>query len=119
MGKASRLKKLRNLGGSVINKAGNTALKTATKPFEKAVKKLTLEKQIKLAEQMIVLYGIDNFKISFLGEEGLSADIKDLKQAGKSNQEIKDYYWNCPGFQSFWGKLGCEEVLLDAMIEGG
>lgn len=58
-----------------------------------------------------------NVRANLLKKRGIPGDIRGMAKKGKTQSEIKDYYWQCEDFVSFWtNDLKMEEETLDELI---
>lgn len=93
------------------------AEKAVNKMLKGKAEKMPLAKQVKLTEKFMYMYpgGMPAGRGHFL-KDGFPKDIKDWASKGKSEAEIKDYYWSCEEFKAFWGRIGMTEGMLDDLI---
>lgn len=94
--------------------------KIATKVVGKTLGKVldkSLPQQVIIARRMVRLTGTVDFRARLLDDNGLPADIKIHSKKGRSESEIKAFYWECEEFRSLWvTDLGCSEDILDELI---
>jgi len=97
----------------------------ATKAVDKLlggkVNRMPLEKQVKMTRALMHVRpsGMENTRASLLKDDGLPSDIRRLAKEGKSQEEIKSFYWGCEEFVSFWTlDLQMEEATMDELIRG-
>lgn len=91
--------------------------KAFDKMFGKRLANASLESQVKFLKRMMIFpNSMPRVRIDLL--EGLPDDIKDKLEAGQSDTEIKDYYWNCEAFRDLWTKdLQMEEATFDVLLK--
>ncbi len=71
---------------------------------------IKLENQIKDIDQK----KLNQTKINIV--QGMYKETHDFIRNGKTKEEIFNFYWNIPEFQSCWIKLGFEDLNLKAII---
>jgi hypothetical protein len=97
---------IERLAGKVVNRL-----------LPKTVMDAPLPEQVGMAYKAMGIMGIPKFRAYFLREGGFQTDLEDLFKAGKTAEEIKDYYWSCAKFKKFWGDIWQTEQGLDDLIE--
>ena len=77
-----------------------------------------LPEQVKMAEAMmgIAKGGMADIRANLLKDDAMPEDMRDMHKAGKSGEEIKEYYWGCKPFREFWGRMEMDEGMLDILI---
>lgn len=107
----------------------NRSVKSVGKFIDRKFKNKPLSKQVEAMKNLIAAAAgvpgssqekaMRTVRANLLKKQGLPADIKGMAKKGMTQVEIKDYYWSCPEFMSFWtNDLGMEEATLDELIRG-
>jgi len=99
------------------------------KIVERGFAKRSLSDQVKMMQGLIAAAsGIPgsslakaraDVRANLLKDRGLPADIRGMVKKGKTQEEVKSYYWDCPEFVVFWtNDLEMQEATLDELIRG-
>ena len=75
-----------------------------------------LEEQVKIVRKMMGIMGMANVRANLLKDRGLASDVRDTLENGKTQGEIKEYYWSCEAFRKMWGDMQMTEAMLDEFI---
>jgi len=105
----------------IADKIQGMATKAVNKMLGGRADRMPLEKQVKMTRALMHVRpsGMENTRASLLKDDGLPADIRRLSREGKSQDEIKSFYWGCEEFVSFWTlDLQMEEATMDELIRG-
>lgn len=62
------------------------------------------------------IMGMANVRANLLKDRGLASDVRDTLENGKTQGEIKEYYWSCEAFRKMWGDMQMTEAMLDELI---
>jgi hypothetical protein len=77
---------------------------------------MSLPQQVGVARGMLRKYGMIDFRSHFLQDKNFPQDIKEMKDAGQTPDQIWEYYWGCPEFVVFWEDLELNEDHLRGLI---
>lgn len=102
-----------NAAERTVNKIVDKASPTIEKMLNSSLGKMSLERQVKVANQWLRMVGVASFRAQFL--LGFQSDIV-VKVEEMGKESTFAYYWNCPDFQKFWLKIGQSEEDLRTMI---
>lgn len=107
-----------NLGVSekVVNRVESVTRVMVEKTMAPKWAKQNLAGQVGIARKMMRAAGLVNFRSNFLKPGSFPDDLRDKKKQGATNEEIFDYYWNCPEFVEFWKTMELGEDHLRALI---
>ena len=105
-----------NISQKAMDKIEDVATKVVSKTMGKVFGKQSLPAQVKTARKLMGMVGIVNFRADLLKDRGLPSDFEDLLKEGKSREEIKSLYWECPEFVQFWSDLQLDEGMFDHML---
>lgn len=78
----------------------------------KLVIKMSLEQQVELVRRLPV--PMPQKRAGILKD--LPSDIKKMLNEGKTEQDVKTYYWGCEAFRKMWLSYELQEATLDVMI---
>lgn len=101
-----------------IDKLERMAGKVVNKMLGGKLAKMSLEEQVRFAKTLMAMPGggLETTRARLLGDGGIPEDIRDKLKAGKSQTEIKDYFWGCEDFRDFWQMIELSEDTLDVLI---
>lgn len=119
MAEPSMAKRRNGLNESkVIAKARGIAERIYDKTLAKRVGNMTLDQQVAGIRRMMRFPGFTmaNARASMLEDAGLPKDIKGYASKGWTQEQIKDYFWDCEAFRKLWADMEMQEATLDELI---
>ena len=93
---------------------------------ESLLAKKSLEQQVTMVHKAIgIMSGLPRSSVEKATSKvrsdllkGLPGDIKEMHKEGKTDDEIKQYYWGCEPFRDLWvNTLKMEEATLNVLVE--
>ena len=117
---AEQSRGLSGVGRKAVGVVERMTKKIVEKTMAPAWMKMSLPQQCKVAGKMLKTTGMVNFRSNFLKDSGFPSDLVDQIKVGKTPDEVRAYYWDCPEWVAFWENLGLnrdhfEELLSKAL----
>lgn len=115
--------------GSFKSFIENRSIKSVGKFVDRKFKNAPLHKQVEAMRNLIATAAgvpgssqekaMRTVRANLLKKGGLPADIRGMAKKGRTQGQIKEYYWSCPEFVQFWtNDLDMQEETLDELIRG-
>lgn len=114
---AGQSRGLSGVSRKVVGTVERLTSKIVEKTMAPAWVKMSLPQQVNVARKMLRTTGIMNFWHSFLKDSGFPSDLVDQIKAGKTPEEVRAYYWDCPEWVTFWKDLELNEDHFDEMLK--
>lgn len=112
-------RKHQGVSEGMVSKAESLAKKVIDKTVGRKWAKMDLPGQVAVAQKMMRMTGMVNFRANFLKEGNFPQDIRNKLDKGESRDQVWGYYWSCPEFVAFWKSMAMDEDALRHLVYGG